>query len=99
MATETRDELALRLLGDVAELCRAAGATPMEMDKVYSPRSWPDISGEHRSYSVSRPDPKLLPGKVADCGIALYVLAHDLGMDLASAMAARVDERKKEVKE
>lgn len=96
MATETREELALRLLGDVAELCRAAGATPGQMDGVYSPRSWPDLrDGEHRSYSIPRPDPALLTVKVADVGIALLALADNLQMNLMRAMTARVESLKK----
>jgi hypothetical protein len=100
MATETRDELALRLLGDVAELCRAAGATVGRMDTVYNIRSWPEIQAYHGShvkgaYSTPRPDPGLLPGKVADVGIAISALARDLDLDLASEMVARLNELKK----
>jgi hypothetical protein len=93
-----RRDLALRLLGDVAELCRAAGATPGEMDGVYSPRSWPDLgAGGHRSYSIPRPDPALLPVKVTDAAMGLLSLAQDLGIDLEVAIRCRVLSRRFEV--
>lgn len=76
--------LPLRLLEEVAELCKAAGATQAEV--IFA------TEGAYRGMFLrqSDPDASKVDEEIADCAIVLDILADARGLDLGAAKTAKM---------
>lgn len=76
-----------RLLDEVIELCRAAGASWQEIERVVGLKT--NLDSE-REYIQHNPDPAAVPVELADVQICLMALAERRGVDLVRVAGREV---------